>query len=567
MAPRAESFTAMNAMKALLLSLFAAFLAVPIAGRSAPGDLDPTFDGDGMALASVRSEGEAYAIAIQDDGKIVVAGHSEFDFAVARFNTDGSIDTSFNVVGSVVTEVTASFNQANAVAIQDDGSIVLAGYSTDTDGQSTLVRHLPDGTRDPSFDTDGIKIHDFSGDHNDAFDDVALQSDGKIVAAGSLFDGTSHQMFLARFESDGDLDATTFGFFGANVDIYPEPARASAIAVRDDDRLLVGGSVGTPPVNFAIMGYLANGQVDVSFGDSGEVSTAVSSGEESIQDLAIQSDGKIVAAGHAYDTSGYADIALVRYLANGTLDTTFSGDGIVTTDIGGLNDLGLGLAIQPDGKIVVAGTTVVPGGRDFVILRYLPDGRLDPTFGGDGIVQTPIGDSPRSADAVAIQGDGKIVAGGTTGGLRFAIARYKVAQGDLRLGLRSTVKVGDNRFNLTGAGQRQSAGIRLGRKRSVFLGAQNESSVVDRILLQGTRGNARFGVKYLRGRTNVTGALLSGRYSTGPVAAGTISLLKAEITARTRRRGQRRTLSLTATSTTDAAAQDRALIQVRSIGR
>lgn len=429
------------------------------------------------------------------------------------------------------------------------------------------MRHLPDGTRDPSFDTDGIKIQDFSGDHSDAFNDVALQSDGKIVAAGSLFDGTSHQMFLARFKSNGDLDATTFGIFGVNVDIYPEPAGASALAVRDDDRLLVGGSAGTPSSNFAIMGYLANGQVDVSFGDGGEVSTAVSSDEDSIKDLAIQSNGRIVAVGHAYDTSGYANIALVRYLANGDLDTTFSGDGIVTTDIGGRNDFGLGLAIQPDGKIVVVGTTVVTGGRNFAILRYLPDGWLDPAFGGDGIVQTPIGDTPRSANAVAIQGDGKILATGAENGRRFAIARYTVAQADLRIGLRRTVPVGDNRFNLTGAGQLQSADIRLGRKRSVFLGVQNESSVVDRFLLRGTRGNARFGVKYLRRRANVTATVQSGRYLTVPLAAGGIDLLEAEITARTARRGQRRTLSLAAAPTSDVAAKDRALLLARSIGR
>lgn len=105
-------------MKVFLLFLpIVVYISLPIPLRSAPGDLDPAFDGDGLVLVPVRSEGEAFAIAIQDDGKIVVAGESEYDFGVARFNTDGSIDTSFNVVGSVATRVTASFDQANAVAI------------------------------------------------------------------------------------------------------------------------------------------------------------------------------------------------------------------------------------------------------------------------------------------------------------------------------------------------------------------------------------------------------------------------------------------------------------------
>jgi len=530
---------------------------------SKPGDLDPSFNGTGMVLAPIRSESEAYAVAIQSDGKIVVAGHSEFDFAVARFHPDGSADTTFNGTGNRVTEVSVSFNEAKAIAIQDDGKIVLAGSSTGTATDSTLVRYLTGGTLDPSFDGDGIKIQAFSGLSADGFADVGLQNDGKIVAGGTLNDGTSVQMFLARFETDGDLDSTSFGLFGLNVDTFPGHAEAFALAVRADDRLLLGGGVGAPAaMDFAIVGYQANGQLDTTFGTSGQVTTAVGTGDDRIEDLAIQGDGRIVAAGYAADSSGFSDIALVRYLADGTLDPSFGEDGIVTTRLGDLNDFANGVAIQPDGKIVVAGTSVVTGGRDFVVVRYRSDGSLDTTFGTGGIVRTPIGTTPRTAYAVAIQGDGKIVAAGREGGLDFAVARYRTAQGDMRIGRTAALRKGDDRYHP--GGQNQQLDLAVGNRTNalVRLGVQNDGCVVDRFQLRGSRRAGPFKVLYRKGSRNVTAALASGRFRSDPLAAGRILSLKATVqSSATKRRSGR--IPVTATSKSDTLAVDRVVIRAR----
>jgi uncharacterized delta-60 repeat protein len=528
-----------------------------------PGDLDPSFNGAGMVLAPVRSESEAYAVAIQTDGKIVVAGHSEFDFAVARFHPDGTPDTLFNGTGSTVTEVGAGFNEARAIAIQDDGKILLAGHSTGTTADSTLVRYLPGGTTDPSFDGDGIKIQAFSGLNADRFEDVVLQSDGKIVAAGTLNDGSSVQMFLARFETDGDLDSTSFGLFGLNVDTFPGHAEAFALAVRADDRLLLGGGVGPPSaMDFAIVAYQANGQVDTTFGSSGQTTTSVGTGDDRIADLAIQADGRIVAAGYAFDSSGFSDIAIVRYLANGSPDPSFGGDGIVITRLGDQNDFAEGVAIQPDGKIVVAGTSVVTGGRDFIVLRYRPDGTLDATFGNGGVVRTPIGASPRTAYAVAIQDDGRIVAAGREGGLDFAIARYRTAQGDMRIGRTVALRKGDDLYHPGGRNQHLDLVLRNRANTPLRLGVQNDGSVADRFHLRGARRAGPFSLTYRNGTRNLTAAIASGRFLSDPVPAGRILGLKATIKSAAAG-SWRRQIPVTATSASDALAIDRVLIRAR----
>jgi uncharacterized delta-60 repeat protein len=288
----------------------------------------------------------------------------------------GDLDTSFGVGGKVITDFVGE-EYANAVALQPDGKIVVAGQAGDPSIGSTnfaLARYLPNGSLDTTFGEDGLVITDFVS-LSLAYA-VALQPDGKIVAAGYAFDpsdpptGLRQGFALARYQPDGTLD-TTFGEDG-----------------------LVITDVRNAAVIFAV---------------------------------ALQPDGKIVVAGQAYNgLTGHSDFALARYQPNGTLDTTFGEDGLVITDFGGPNEFATAVALQPDSKIVAAGSGDPNIGKlEFALARYQPNGTLDTTFGSDGRVTTDLGNG-YYATAVALQPDGKIVAAGQVGGFvsDFALARY-----------------------------------------------------------------------------------------------------------------------------------------------
>jgi len=349
----------------------------------APGDLDLTFDGDGKVITDMGSGYDfAHGVALQDDGKIVAAGScggpspAPYDFCLARYNPDGSLDTSFDSDGKVYTGVGASTSdEARAVSLQGDGKILAAGYCEAGGGSDfCLARYNPDGSLDTGFDGDGRVITDMGGAVNYA-DGVALQSDGKIVVAG---------------------------FCG------PDPG---------------------PVQDFCLARYNSDGSLDTAFDGDGKVITDWEYIMGSAQGIAIQADGKVVAAGSCGAVGGPYDFCLARYNPDGSLDTSFDVDGKVTTDIGGGSDFAHGVALQGDGKIIAAGNCSLSGDDDVCLARYLPDGRMDTSFGGDGTVTTDIGVRDR-AMAVALQGgwgDWKIVVAGycTNTDVDFCLARYE----------------------------------------------------------------------------------------------------------------------------------------------
>ena len=402
---------------------------------SSPGALDTTFDNDGKVTTAVLSFGDfARSVAIQTDGKIVAAGYSyngsDYDFALVRYNIDGSLDTSFDDDGKVTTDFLSGDDAANSVAIQADGKIVAAGSVS---GDFPLVRYNPDGSLDTSFDGDGKVTTDFlSGD--DAANSVAIQSDGKIVAAGYSVDGSIYVFAFVRYNADGSLD-TSFDDDGKVTTAVLPGAIARSVAVQADGKIVAAGSVSG---DFALVRYNPDGSLDTSFDGDGTVTTAVLDGEDYARSVAIQADGKIVAAGSSWNGPGHGDdFALVRYNPDGSLDTSFDGDGKVTTPVGTLDDEANSVAVQPDGKIVVAGygwngTTVdfpLIGNFDFALARYNADGSLDTSFNGDGRVTTGVLSSDDYAFSVALQADGKIVAAGHSWNGSdgdFALVRYGI---------------------------------------------------------------------------------------------------------------------------------------------
>jgi uncharacterized delta-60 repeat protein len=412
-----------------LIFIGVAALVIGLASPAAapPGDLDPTFDGDGKVTTDFDSStDQANGVALQADGKIVAAGlaivSGNFDFGLARYNTDGSLDITFDGDGKVATDFAGGLDQAIGVAVQPDGKIVTAGHAT-VSGTSdfAIARYNPDGSLDSTFDLDGKVTTDFGGDADEGYG-VAIQADGKIVAAGwGIVSGTL-DFAIARYNPDGSLD-TTFDLDGkVTTDFDGSNDEGRAMAIQADGKIVAAGlAIVSGTLDFGLARYNPDGSLDTTFSGDGKVTTDFGSNEEGFG-VAIQGDGKIVTAGRA-PVSGTSDFALARYNANGSLDTTLSGDGRLTTDFALGFDLANAVAIQANGKIVAAGLA----DSDFALARYNTDGSLDTTFNVDGRVTTDFAGSTDDARAVAIQANGRIVAAGRafiSGNPDFALARY-----------------------------------------------------------------------------------------------------------------------------------------------
>ncbi|HKP52244.1 MAG TPA: delta-60 repeat domain-containing protein [Chloroflexia bacterium] len=415
---------------------------------AADGDLDPTFDGDGKVTTDFLGHiNHAKAVAIQSDGKIVAAGIYYVDFYtsnffLARYNADGSLDTSFDGNGIQIIGF-SNYDHALAVAIQSDGKIVVAGCTASAYNSNThdfaLARLNANGSLDTSFGSDGKVITNFStlGDCAHA---VAIQSNGKIVVAGAAESPTSDYDFaLARYNTNGSLDTTFSGDGKVTTDFSGYEDSANGLAIQSNGKIVAGGyaeSSGSSGNDFALARYDTNGSLDTTFSGDGKVTTDFSGGMDIAYDAVIQSDGKIVAAGKAHTLTNDYDFALARYNTNGTLDTTFSGDGKVTTDFSDDVEIAYGLAIQANGKIVAAGYayTTSTGHYLFALTRYTATGVLDTSFGFQGRRTTDFGSTGAGSDgrAVAIQSDGKIVVAGhmfTDTDYDFALARYQAGGG------------------------------------------------------------------------------------------------------------------------------------------
>ena len=405
---------------------------ISVARFLADGQLDSTFGTGGVATTDLGggATGYAYGITVQSDSKIVVVGSTSTnngDFLVIRYNADGTLDTSFDTDGKVSTDFSGAANEAYAVVMQSDGKIVVAGWSG---SNMALARYNTDGSLDTGFDTDGKVTTDFGG-YNDFAWRVAIQSDGKIVAAGGADNGGSNGYFaLARYNTDGSLD-TGFGTGGkVTTDFSAGWDAICGLAIRSDGKLVVGGYAGNGTNNdFAVVRYNADGSLDTSFDTDGKATTDFGN-DETATDVAILSDGKTVAAGFA-NSGARPDFAVARYNADGSLDTSFSTDGKTTTAFGGGSDTGESVAVQSDGKVVVGATTYSMGSTqlDFAVVRYNADGSLDTSFGTGGKAVVDFEGYDDTVTRVAIQSNGKILVAGSavdsaTGDEQFALARY-----------------------------------------------------------------------------------------------------------------------------------------------
>lgn len=431
------------------------------------GMLDASFgageeDGTPAGVVSTslgNGDDMAEDLAVGADGTVVVVGNrhngQSNDIVLVRYTTDGAFDAAFGVGeddGTPNGVVNISLGDGNdigtAVAAQADGKLLVAGYHEA--GASTnmvVLRVNADGTLDQSFGTaeDGTDngiVNVSLGDGNDIARDIAVQADGKIVIVGdSVTTDGSANIIVARLNADGSVDegfgqsedGTPNGFVATSLGNGDD--KANTLVLQADGKIVVAGNrvAEDGSSNIIVARYDAAGVPDTTFGTladdgtpEGFVNISLGDGDDAARDIALQADGKIVIAGDSVTADGSSNFVLARLNADGTADDSFgvaddgTPNGFVSSSLGEGNDFATGLAVQSDGKLVVAGYHQEGASTNIAVARYETNGELDQTFGvaddgtENGIVNISLGDGDDLANAVAMQGDKLIVAAGTT---------------------------------------------------------------------------------------------------------------------------------------------------------
>jgi uncharacterized delta-60 repeat protein len=399
-----------------------------------PGDLDSSFDGDGRVTTSFAGQGPllsaAHDVVVQQDGRIVAAGfvtqgpESTRDFALTRYLTDGQLDPTFGTGGRVITSIGPEDDMPGGMALQADGKLVVVGSSFNlnpTRDDFSVVRYLPNGTLDPSFSSDGKLMTAVSATATDMARAVAIQPDGKIVAAGYARIGTQERFALTRYLKDGQLDPA-FGNGGIVTTAFGAGhATASTVAIQPDGRIVLAGQVDG---DVALARYLENGQLDPQFGNGGKKIT-VMFGHNGATSISVQDNGMIVVGAVSASVDGFI---LMRYQSFGALDHTFGSFGIATTPIvAGQKAIVTAVSMHAKNTIVAAGFTSTGSSSAMALARYLPNGQLDPQFGSKGTVVTPFKADYAKVYGLAFGKNNVIVAAGDASGngsSDFAVARY-----------------------------------------------------------------------------------------------------------------------------------------------
>ncbi len=397
-----------------IISLMAG--AADVRGASAPGSIDLSFN-NGNHRVPVPSEyiyEDARKVLVQADGKIVVVGTGRDGARVMtmRYHTDGSLDQTYGDQGAKSILV-GEYCSGLGAALQADGKVVVVGYAQVNENLDLmLVRFGTNGQLDPTFGVGGIVTTD-TGGGTDYAHDVAVQSDGKIVVGGSSHLGHAEDLVVARYNPTGALD-TSFGTEGITL-WAPETADAggAAVAIQPDGKIVIAGTIERNDEDqLALVRFTAAGQIDPTFGEQGFVEKSLSSFGQSLADILVAPDGSIFAAGSSWMTQAL-NFVVVKVKSDGSFDNTFGTNGTVATDIGGSNDTAVSIARQPDGKLVVGGCAQSSEYYDdSVVVRYLSNGTLDSSFANGGKFVAALSSLQDRVASVALQADGKILAVG-----------------------------------------------------------------------------------------------------------------------------------------------------------
>lgn len=399
-----------------------------LARLNSDGSLDTDFGDNGKTHHSLGLvNGQIYAIALQPDGKIIAAGYrgSTVDpttnqaglsvFELARYLPDGNLDNSFGAAGSVTINLPGNRSEAYDVIVQPDGKIVAVGLDGDNGSSPTtsfaIVRLNADGSPDNTFDADGMKTIMMGRPGKSVANSVVMLPGGNYILGGvSLNSGSSDRDFaLVGLLSNGDLDPAFNGGDVLRVDFSGGNDQVNALALQNDGMILAGGSAAG---NFGIARLDANGNLDLNFDTDGTLTKDVRVGNNDfITSISIQPDNKILSVGYSSNGSG-TDVSVVRFLANGSMDNSFDTDGQLEYSPGYSTDDARAMVVQPDGKILVTGQYRNTNTTSSAIVRYLPEGEPDPSFGTGGKMLFPGGGDWELVESIALQSDGKILIGG-----------------------------------------------------------------------------------------------------------------------------------------------------------
>lgn len=401
------------------------------------GVLDRSFGSDGVVVIRSAVRGlVANALALQPDGKIVIAGMTSdlstasIQLAIARYNPDGSPDTDFSTAGVVTTPVGAAGAQASAVALQPDGRILIVGNAFShgaADDEFLIARYLADGTPDTRFGTDGITTTHV-GAAGSAAQAVALQPDGRIVVVGTAFSNgaTDDDFALTRYTPNGSLDhgfgasgIVTTDFGSGEGATNASLDRAGAVGLQSDGKIVVAGVTRGQHQSFAVARYDPDGSLDSGFGAGGKA--LISAIEPHVYALIVYPSGDLVVAGSTGSVGGKtAPFALIRLHADGQPDERFGSGGLVSTSLEGSRSGVRAVVAQADGKLLTGGAKFgAPSAQGdavrtsgFAVARYNADGSVDDGFGNGGKALTDMGDAGAVPLSLAVQPDGKIIAAG-----------------------------------------------------------------------------------------------------------------------------------------------------------
>lgn len=399
-----------------------------LAGAQIPGTFDTTFGTSGTTLTQIGSSAEGWrTVALQPDGKIVTStactSGSVKAFCLARFSATGALDNTFGTSGKTITTIGSADATATGIAILADGKIVLGGHcGTSGNAVFCLARYMPNGTLDANFGSSGVYVTpNVSGVSNVVSVGVAAYGDGRLVIGGTCGTGNTRYC-VGRYLAGGTLD-TSFASVGiATTILGTAAATAGAIVLQPDGYPVLGGSCSPASYfgafAFCFVRYAPNGTTDSGFGSSGIYFAPKlgNSTAEPLAAMALQPNGSLVAGGLCLSPSGGgSDFCLTRVTNVGTVDTRFGANGVLVSPIsaGSGPDTLTALYIQNDGHILASGNCYISGSfGESCLARYNPDGSLDATFGTGGKVIVPIGTVNDTANAIAVQADGKIVVAG-----------------------------------------------------------------------------------------------------------------------------------------------------------
>jgi uncharacterized delta-60 repeat protein len=381
----------------------AAYLCLSMLCYGQAGSLNTQFNGGLQATSFGSGHSIAEDIAVQPDGKVIVVGQTLVNgisnMALARLNSNGTLDNSFGIGGKIVINLNSSGSWLTAVAIQGDGKIV-AGGSVANGGQVdfALLRFLSNGTPDPAFGTNGVITSNL--DTYSYLKDLLIQPDGKILVAGEAVNVVSSDYAVARFLSNGAPDAS-FAGGSVTVDILGDDF-VKTIRLLSSGKMIVGGS---SSFRFSMIKLKTDGSLDENFGPGGKVTTIVGGmpGNDNCLAIDVQSDGKIIAVGEGTNAATASDVVVARYTTGGQLDNSFANGGLYVADLNGAFDQASSVSVLNNGKILIGGNTNVAGQQQLFVARLTQSGALDGSFGTGGQTTIAAGNEAY-AYAMALKG-------------------------------------------------------------------------------------------------------------------------------------------------------------------